>query len=499
MVPTITKIINIMYYKNLNFQENQQNQTRYENQFKYDFIANQIMNDRNLEPRLRIFLRIIYRLSKKKGYCSGGNNYLAKCVANDYKNVSKRTITRWVKQLSDAGIIRCDYSDDGFEREITILDSYLDYLKESNSRSIRVKKSVKTITDEEETKSNPVLPKETTSISSDKEDKKPIQTKNNNNSIDPVETFLKNLEPENLRYYNCMKKWLEHKQANKHTFSNVPNVRYEFLRLISIVKDYNIDADFLVDYNIKHGYLKLFKPDKNPDKFENDNSGDFPNNFTEDKMTDKFFEDEDFTDISENADFDDYSPANENEDEELREMVKFFLSKPIHSREDFERVLMTLPTFSAKEADELIVQKAENVENNQLPEPIDSEDVMTYGSREEEIITKFKNLIYKNFGKEVYAAWFDGLIFSIEDDNILLSLDNEFVLDCIKKEYYQDKSYREKGMIPGLITLAKKAVAFTDKMFKTNRRIDENELSEDDITNAKIDVVFRHRKPKTCQ
>lgn len=426
----------------------------------YKGIANDILHDDNLEYRLKVLLGAIASLSRKDGYCYGGNEYLAQCVANKYKKVSARTIGRWVKELEDLGIIFREPGEGKFQRYIKIRQSYVDYLQELKTTPTRVKRPVKVEEVKEEIKETA-----------------PVKVSENTNknvipltkyTSDPVKTFLNSIEADKLKYYNAIKKWLDHKLANGHTFSNVKNVEYEFMRLLSIVKNDNIDADFLVDYNIKHGYLKLFKPEKL-------NKSDMTN--------DELITDNEAMEISENDEF-------------IDEIVEKFFNKPIHSREEFEDILMTLPTISDEEADRLIAERKQK--HNPPPEPIVNrdEDITNYGPRNEEIIDKFKNLIYKNFGNYVYEGWFSDLIIRNEENNIILESPNQFILDTIQKEYAKEVTYPGGHIKMGLQSLAKKAVAMVNKMFRLNRRIDDDEIGRDEINNANVNLVFRLRKPK---
>lgn len=450
-----------MYNNQIKSQDNLQDFTFYRG------IANDISLDRKLEYKYRVVVKIISDLSKKAGFCWAGNKYLAQCVANEYskyENVSPRTIGRWVKELEDLGIIIREYGNSKFDRKIKIRQSYIDYLQELKTTPTRVKRPVKV----EEVKEE---------IKEEIKETQPVKVSENTNknvipltkyTSDPVKTFLNGIEADKLKYYNAIKKWLDHKLANGHTFSNVKNVEYEFMRLLSIVKNDNIDADFLVDYNIKHGYLKLFKPERL-------HKSDMTNN--------ELTTDNDAMEISENDEF-------------LDEIVEKFFNKPIHSREEFEDILMTLPTISDEEADRLIAERKQK--HNPPPEPAvkDSENIVSYGPKNEEIIEKFKNLIYKNFGNYVYEGWFSDLIIRNEENNIVLESPNQFILDVIQKEYAKDVTYPGGHIKMGLQSLAKKAVAMVEKMFRLNRRIEDDEIGIDEINNANINLVFRLRKAK---
>jgi hypothetical protein len=68
--------------------------------------------------RVVAFYRALWRLSRKRGYCYAGNEYLA-----DEFGVDPATVRRWRSDLEQAGFIRCEY-DPGEERRIfTLIDT----------------------------------------------------------------------------------------------------------------------------------------------------------------------------------------------------------------------------------------------------------------------------------------------------------------------------------------------------------------------------------------
>ena len=82
----------------------------------YIIIPAEIRADQNLKPLDKLLLGEILTLSQKHGYCWASNAYLAKTYA-----VSRRSIIRSLKILSDGGYVKIQYEYGNLDTHRTII------------------------------------------------------------------------------------------------------------------------------------------------------------------------------------------------------------------------------------------------------------------------------------------------------------------------------------------------------------------------------------------
>jgi len=70
----------------------------------YAIIPADVRYDRNLRPNAKLLYGEITALSNEKGYCWAQNTYFAELY-----EVSKETISRWIRELAEAGYIQTDF------------------------------------------------------------------------------------------------------------------------------------------------------------------------------------------------------------------------------------------------------------------------------------------------------------------------------------------------------------------------------------------------------
>lgn len=96
-------------------------------------------------------------------------------------------------------------------------------------------------------------------------------------------------------------------------------------------------------------------------------------------------------------------------------------------------------------------------ETNLEEQPIDIFDpsLMPTVSESNELVAKFREKIYKNYGYHSYSSWFSNLTIEVKENKIYLQSENQFILEEIKNKYLKDVIYPNNVVKRGLETLAK--------------------------------------------
>lgn len=82
----------------------------------YSKIPSKVKYNNSICSNSKLLYGEILLLCHTNGYCHATNSFLGKLL-----NVTSRTITRLIKELSEAGLIRIEYSNQGF-RKIYIIE-----------------------------------------------------------------------------------------------------------------------------------------------------------------------------------------------------------------------------------------------------------------------------------------------------------------------------------------------------------------------------------------
>ena len=91
----------------------------------YIRIPESIFLDKIISPSSKSLYRYIQLFAIKKGYCYASNEYISNCFG-----LSKRSITRLLKELKDKEYIRIEYSKEHFRKiytNININSKKIDY------------------------------------------------------------------------------------------------------------------------------------------------------------------------------------------------------------------------------------------------------------------------------------------------------------------------------------------------------------------------------------
>jgi DNA-binding transcriptional ArsR family regulator len=209
----------------------------------YAIIPAFIRYDKNLSPNCKLLYGEITALCNEKGYCWANNDYFAQLY-----NVSKQTVSSWIKQLKDNGYINADliYKDGTKEilyRCITIsecpIQKNIDTSIEKDEYSIKEKLNTPI---QKKTKDNNTYINNTNNITSNKKSKKFIPPtveevkkycEERNNNVD-AENFVDFYTAKDWKIgKNRMKDWKaavrtwERNNRNEKRKNNIQNYNYE--------------------------------------------------------------------------------------------------------------------------------------------------------------------------------------------------------------------------------------------------------------------------------